>query len=161
MERCCSVTQSCPTLSGPINCSMPGFLVLYYLLEFAQTHIHWISDAIQLSHPLSSPSLPVFSLCQHQGLHIRWPKNWSFSFSINPSNKYSGLISFRVVWFDLLAVHGTHKSLLQYHSSEASILQHSAIFMIQLSHPYTSTENSFDYMALYWQSDDSAFSYTS
>ena len=99
-------------------------------------------DAIQPSHPLLSPSPPAFNLSQHQGLfqwgHIRWPKYWSFSFSISPSNEYSGLI-FRMDWLDLLAVLGTLKSLLQHRSSKASILQHSAFFIVQLSHPYMTT----------------------
>ena len=99
--------------------------------------------AIQPSHPLSSPS-PAFNLSQHQGLFqsvlcIRWPKYWSFSFSISPSNEYSGLISFRIDWFDLLAVQGTLESLLQHHSSKASILWCSAFFIVQLSHPYMTT----------------------
>ena len=101
-----------------------------------------LGDAIQPSHPLSSPSPPAFSLAQHQGLynqsvlHIRWPKYWSFSFSISPSNECSGLISFRKDWLDLLAVQGTLKSLLQHHSSKASIFLPSAFFTVQLSHPY-------------------------
>ena len=104
---CCSVTKSCPTLCDPMNCSMPGFPVLHYLPEFAQTHVHWASDTIQLSHPLLPasplaliffPSIRVFS--NESALLIRWPNNWSFS--ISPSNEYSGLISFRIDWFDLL-----------------------------------------------------------
>ena len=103
--------------------------------------------AIQPSYPLSSPSLPAFSLSQHQVwvfskesvLHIRWPKYWNFTFSISPSNEYSGLISFRMDWFDLLAVQGTLKSLLQYHSSKASVLWRSSFFTVQLSHPYMTT----------------------
>ena len=96
--------------------------------QFVQIHVHWVSDAIQPSHPLSPPSLPALNLSQHQGffqsaIHIRWPKYWSFSFSISPSNEYSGLIYFRIGWFDLLAVQGTLKSLLQHHSSKVSILQ--------------------------------------
>jgi len=104
-----------------------------------------VGDAIQLSHPVLSPSPPAFNLSQHQGLFkesvlcIRWPKYWSFSFSISPSNEYSGLISFRTDWLDLLAVLGTLKSLLQHHSSKASILRRSAFFIVQLSHPYMST----------------------
>ena len=99
---------------------------------------------MQPSHPLSSPSPPAFNLSQHQDLfqgvlQIRWPKHWSFSFSISPSNEYSGLISFRIDWLDLLAVQGTLKSLLQHYSSKASILQCSAFFMVQLSHPYMTT----------------------
>ena len=125
--------------------STPGFLVHHQLLELTQTHVRRVSDAIQPSHPLSSPSPPAFNLSQHQGLsnesvlHIRWPKYWRFSFSISPSNEYSGLISFRVDWLDLLAVQGTLKSLLQHHSSKASILQLSAFFIVQLSHPYMTT----------------------
>ena len=105
-----------------------------------QTHVHWVGDAIQPPHPLASP-YPAFSLSQHQGLFqwvsssIRWPKYWSFSFSINPSNVHPGLISFRMDWLDLLAVQGTLKSLLEHHSSKASILLHSAFFTVQLSHP--------------------------
>ena len=102
-------------------------------------------DAIQPSHPLSSPSPSAFNLSHHQGLFqwvsslLRWPKYWCFSFSISPSNEYSGLISFRMDWLDLLAVQGTLKSLLQHHSLKASILWHSAFFMVQLSHPYMTT----------------------
>ena len=125
---------------------MPGFPVLHQLLELAQTHVHQVSDAIQPSHPLLSPSPSTFNLSQHQGLFqwltvlcIRWPNYWRFSFSISPSNEYSGLISFRMDWLDLLAVQGTLKSLLQHHSSKASILQHSAFFIVQLSHPYMTT----------------------
>ena len=110
----------------------------------AQMHVHWVSDTIQPSYPLPSPSPP--NLSQHQGLHqcivffhTRWPKYWSFSFSISPSNEYSGLISFRIDWFDLLAVQGTLKSLLQHHSSKALILWCLAFFMVQLSHPHMTT----------------------
>ena len=108
-----------------MDCSTPGFPVHHQLLELTQTHVHRVGDAIQPSHPLSSPS-PDFNLSQHQGLfqlvlHIRWPKDWNFSFSISPSTEYSGLISFRTDWLDLLAVQGTLKSLLQHHSSKASI----------------------------------------
>ena len=128
-----------------MDCSMPGSPVHHQLLEIAQTHVHWISDAIQPSHPLSSPSPPasvfpsirVFS--NESVLHIRWLKYWSFIFSISPSNEYSGLISFRIDWFYLLAVQGTLKSLLQHPSSKASVLQHSAFFIVQLSHPYMTT----------------------
>ena len=124
---------------NPMDCSMPGFPVLHHLPELTQTHVHPIGDAIQPSHPLSSPSLPsvfpsirVFS--NESALGIRWPKCWSFSFSISPSDEYSGLISFRIDWFDLLAVQGTLKSLLQYHSLKASVLQCSAFFIAHLSH---------------------------
>ena len=121
-----SVSQSCVILCDPTDCSMPGFLVHHRLPELAQTHVHRLSDAIQPPHPLLSllllpsvfPSIMVFS--NEPVLHIQWPKYWSFSFSICPSNEYSGLISFRVVWFDLLAVQGTLRSLLQHHSSKAS-----------------------------------------
>ena len=139
---CCSssVTQSCPTLRHPMDCSTPGFAVHHQILELDQTHVLWVNDAIQTSRPLSSPSPPAFSLSQHQVLFQwvdsshQWPKYWSFSFSISPSNEYSGLISFRLDWFDLLAVQGTLKSLLQHHSSKASVLPCSAFFMVQLSH---------------------------
>ena len=129
-EHCCSVTQLCSTLCDPMDCSMPGFPVLHHLLELAQTHVHWVSDTIQPSCPLSYPSPLDFNLSQHQGLvwesalRIMWPKDWSFSFSISPSNEYSWLISFRIDWFDLLTVQGTLKSLLQNHSSKTSILLH-------------------------------------
>ena len=111
----------------------------YQLLELAQTHGHWVSDAIQLPQPLLLlpaifPSIRVFS--NESVLCIRWPKYWSFSFRISPSNEYSGLISLRIPWFDLLAVQGTLKSLLQHHSSKASILGCSAFFTVQFSHPY-------------------------
>ena len=137
-----SAAQSCLTLCDPKDCSMPGFPIHHYLPELAQTHVHRVSDAIQPSQPLSSPS-PAINLSQHirvffneSVLHIRWPKYWSFSFSISPSNEYSGLISFRMNWLDLLAVQGTLKSLLQLHSSKASMLRHSAFLIVQLSHPY-------------------------
>ena len=128
-----------------MDCSTPGFPVHHQLLELAQTHVHRVSDAIQPSHPLSSPSpLPsifpsirVFS--NESVLNIRWPKYWSFSFSISPSNEYSGLISFRMFWLDLLAVQGTLKSLLQHHSSKASILRCSVFFIVQLSYSYMTT----------------------
>ena len=123
----------------------PGFPVFHYLPVFAQTHVHWVGDAIQPSHPLPSHSPPALSLSQHQGLFqwlalcIRWPKYWSFSFSISTSNEYSGLISFRIDCFDLLAVQGTLKSLLQHHSSKASILRRLAFFMVQFLYPYMTT----------------------
>ena len=137
-----SVAQSCLTLCNPMDCSMPGLPVHRQLPEFTQTHVHRVCDTIQPSPPLSSlflllsifPSIRVFS--NESTLHIRWPKYWTSSFSISPSKEYSGLISFRVDWLDLLAVQGTLKSLLQHHSSKASILQHSAFFIVQLSHPH-------------------------
>ena len=125
-----------------MNRSTPGFPVHHQHPEFTQTHIHRVGDAIQPSHPLSSPSpsapippsIRVFS--NESTLHMRWPKYWSFSLSISPSNEYSGLISFRVDWLDLLAVQRTLKRLLQHYSSKASILQFSAFFIVQLSHLY-------------------------
>ena len=128
-----------------MDCSTPGLPVLHQLLEFAQTHVHWVGDAIQPSHPLLLPSPPAFNLSQHQGHFQRVSsshqvtKYSSFSFSISPSNEYSGLISFRMDWLDLLAVQETLKSLLQCHSSKASVFQHSAFFIVQLSHPYMTT----------------------
>ena len=115
------------------------------LLEFTQTQVHRVGDAIQSSHPLLSPSPLAFNFSSIRvfsnelALCIRWPKYWSFSFSISPSNEYSGLISFRMDWLDLLAVQGTLKSLFQHHSSKASILWLSALFMVQFSHPYMTT----------------------
>ena len=141
-----SVAQLCLTLCDPMHHSIPGFPVLHSLPEFAQTHVHWVDHAIKPSYPLSPSSPPAFNLSQHQGLLqwvfalcIRWPKYWSFNFSISLSNKYSGLISFRMDWLDLPAVQGTLKSILQHHSSKASILRHSAFFMVQLLHPYMTT----------------------
>ena len=143
---CCSVAQSCATLCDPMDCSMPGFPVRHYLLELAQAHVHWsgviTSNHLVHCHPLillSSvfPSIRVFS--NESALPIRWPNYWSFSFSISPSNEYSGLLSFNIDWLDLFPVQGTLKNLLQHHSSKASILQHSAFFMIQLAHPFMTT----------------------
>ena len=129
-----------------MNCSKQGFPVHHQFLELAQTHVHWVDDAIQPSHLLSSPSPPAFNRSQHQGL-FKWvsslhqvTKYYSFSFSLSPSSEYWGLISFRKEWFDLLAIQGTLKSLLQHHSSKASGLQSSAFFIVQLSHPYMTTE---------------------
>uniref|UniRef100_A0AC11EU61 Uncharacterized protein n=1 Tax=Ovis aries TaxID=9940 RepID=A0AC11EU61_SHEEP len=127
-----------------MNCSTPGLPVHHQLLKLTQTHVHRVSDAIQPSHPLSSPSLPAPNPSQHQSsnesaLRMRWPKYWSFSFSIIPSKEHAGLISFRMDWLDLLAVQGTLRRLLRYHSSKASILQHSAFFPVQLSHPHMTT----------------------
>ena len=140
-----SVTQSCLTLCDPMDCSMPGFPVHHQLPDPTQTHVHQVGDAIQPSHPLSPlllppsifPSIRVFS--NESVLRIRWPKYWSFSFSISPSNEYSGLISFRMYWLDLLVVQGTLKSLLQHHSSQASILRHWAFLIVQFSHLYMTT----------------------
>ena len=124
---------------------MPSFPVHHQLPEPTQTQFHRVSNAIQPSHPLSSPSPPTFNLSHirvfsiKSVLHIGWQKYWSFSFNISPSNEYSGLFPFRIDWFDPLAVQVTLKSLLQYHRSKASILQLSAFFIVQLSHPYTTT----------------------
>ena len=142
---CCSVTKSFLTLCNPMNCSTPGFPVLHYLPEFAQTHVHWSvmpSNHLSLCHslfflPSIFPSIRVFS--SESALCIGWPEYWSFSFGISPSNEYSRLTSFRIYWFDLLAVQMTLKSLLQHHSSKASGLWQSAFFMVQLSHPYMTT----------------------
>ena len=131
-----SVAQSCPTPCDPMNHSMPGLLVHHQLLEFTQTHVHWISDAIQPSHPLLSPSPPALNLSSirvfsnESALCIRWPKYWSFSFNISPSNEHPVPISFRMDWLDLLAVQGTLKSLLQHHSSKASIPLCSDFFIV-------------------------------
>ena len=130
-----SVTQLCLTLCNPMDHGTPDLPAHHQLPEFTQTHVHWVSDTIQPSHPLLSPS-PAFNLSQHQVfsnelvLRIRWPKYCSFSFNISPSNEYSVLISFRMDWLDLLAVQQTLMSLLQYHSSKASILWHSAFFIV-------------------------------
>ena len=129
----------------PEDHSTPGFPVYHQLLELAHTHVHRVGDAIQPSHPLCPllllpsifPSIRVFS--NESVLRTRWPKYWSYSFSISPSKEYSRLISFRIDWFDLLVVQGTLKSLVQHHSSKASILRRSAFFTVQLSHPYVTT----------------------
>ena len=128
-----------------MDCSTPGFPVHHQLSELTQTHVHqvwWTSNHLILCCPLPLlpsifPSIRVFS--DESVLHIRWPKYWSFSFNISPSNEYPGLISFRMDWLDLLAIQGILKSLLQHHSSKASILWHSAFFIVQLSHPYMTT----------------------
>ena len=116
-----SVTQLCLTLCDPMNCSTSGLPVHHQLLESTQIHVHCVGDAIQPSHPLS-PSPPALNLSQQSALCIRWPKYWSFSFNISPTNEHPGLISFRMDLLDLLAVQGTLKSLLQHHHSKASIL---------------------------------------
>ena len=135
-----------------MDCSTPGFPVHHQLPELAQTPVHRVGDAIQPSHLLSSPSPPTFNFpntrvfSNESVLHIMEPKYWSLSFSISSSNEYSGLISFRIDWLDLLAAKGTLKSLLQHHSSKASILWCSAFFTVQPSHPYMTIEknHSFD-----------------
>ena len=131
-----------------MDCSTPGFPVLHHFLEFAQTHVHRVGNAVQPCHPLSSlllllsvfPSIRVFT--NESTLCIRWPKHRNFSFSISPFNVCSGLISFKIGWFDLLAVRGTLKSLLQHHNSKASILWQSAFSVVQLSHPYMTSGKS-------------------
>ena len=154
-----------------MDCSMPGLPVHHRLPEFTQTHVHWVSNAktfllmpsnqlilcCPLLHlPSIFPNIRVFS--NKSALWIRWPKCWSFSFNISPSNEHPGLISFRMDWLDLLAVQGTHESLLQHHSSKASILRCSGCFIVQLSHQYMTTGKT---IALTrwtsWQSNVSAF----
>ena len=140
-----SVAQSCPTLCDPMNCSTPGLPVHHQLPEFTQTQS--IESVMPSSHlilcrpllllPSIFPSIRVFS--NESALCNRWPEYWNFSFNISPSNEHPGLISFRMDWLDLLAVQGTFKSLLQHHSSKSSILQRSALFIVQLSHPYMTT----------------------
>ena len=140
-----SVIQLCPTLCDPMDYSTPAFPLHHQLPELTQTHVHRVmmpSNHLILCRPLLFlpsiiPSIRVLS--KESVLHIRWPMYWSFSFS--PSNEYSGLTSFRIDWMDFLAVQGTHKSLLQNHSSKASVLWCSAFFMVQLSHPYMTTGN--------------------
>ena len=140
-----SVTQSCPTLCDPMNHSMPGLPVHHQIPEFTQTHVHQVGDAIQPSHPLSSPSPPALNLSQHQGL-FQW---------VNSSHQVARVLEFqlqhqsfqwtprsylfRIYWLDVHAVQGTLKSLLQHHSSKATILQRSTFFIVQLSHPYMTT----------------------
>ena len=158
-----SVSQLCPTLCNPMDCGTPGFPVLHYLPEFAQTHVDWIDDVIQPSHPLSPPSpshiVPSIRIFSNElALCIRWPTYWSFNLNITPSNEYSGLTSFRIDWLHFLAVQGTIKSLIQHHNSKASIIWCSAFFMIQPSHLYLTTGKiSFDYTDLCQQKDVSAF----
>ena len=128
-----------------MNCSMLSLPVHHQLLETTQTHVNWVADAIShlilccslLLPPSTFPSIRVFS--NESALCIRWPKYWSFTFNISPSNEHTGLISFRMDWLDLLAVQGTLKSLLQHHSSKALILRCSDFFTVQLSHPYMTT----------------------
>ena len=141
----------------PHDCSTPGLSVPHHLSEFAHIHSHCLGDAIPPPHPLTPSSPSALNLSQHQGFSnelavlIRWPKSWSFSNSL--SNEHPGLISFSNDWFHLLVVQGTLKSCLRHYSLKASVLQHSAFFMDQLSHQY----NNFDYTDLYWQRDAFAF----
>ena len=140
-----SVTQSCLTLCNPMNHSTPGLPVHHQLPEFRKLmpielvmpSNHLILCGPLLLLPSIPPNIRVFS--NESTLHMRWPKYWSFSFSINPSNEHPGLISFQMDWLDLHAVQGTLKSLLQHHRSKASIFRHSAFFTVQLSHPYMTT----------------------
>ena len=154
--------MDCSTVSFPVHCQLP---------EYAWTHVHWVSDAIYPSHSLSSPSPPAFNLSRYQGL-FKWVSSshlkkvssqgiyQSFSFNISPSNEYSELISFRIDWFDFLPAQGTLKSLLQNHSSKASILWHSDFFMVQLSHPYMTTGKTIGLTRwTCWQNNVSAFKY--
>ena len=135
---------SVPKPWAPRHCSTSGFPVLHYLPEFAHIHVHWV-DAISPSHPLLPASPFNFSLSKHQSLfhesavHIRWLNYWSFTFSISPSNEYSGLVSFKMDWLDLLAVQGTLKSLLQHHNSKSISSSGSAFLMVQFSHLYLTT----------------------
>ena len=164
----CSVTQWCPTPCDPMDWSKPGFPVLYHLPDLAQTHVHWVGDTIHPCHPLLPPSLPALNLSQHQGL-FQWvgclqqvAKYWSlsFSFSISPSNEYSGLIFFRIDWFDLLAVQGALKSLLQHHnlfeSISSSVLNLLYGPTLTLVHDYWKNHR-FDYTDLCRQSGISVF----
>ena len=137
--------QSCPTLCDPMNCSTPGFPVHHQLPELTQTHVHWVGEAIQPFHPLSSPSPSVFNLSQHQGL-FQWvssshqvAKVLGFQLQHQSFQWMFRTDFFRMDWLDLLAVQGTLKSLLQLHSSKASILRCSAFFIVQLSHSYMTT----------------------
>ena len=159
-----SVTQSYPTIWDSMDCSTPGSPVHHQLPELTQSHVHWIGDVIQPPHPLSSPS-PLALNLSHQQSHCKWvsslhqvAKDWSFSFSTKSFIEYSGLISFRIDWLDLLVVQGTLKSFLHHHSSKASFVQCSAFFMVHLSHSYMTTGKT---TALtIWtcrQSNDSAF----
>ena len=159
-----SFAQSCPTLCNPMDCSTPGFPAHHQLLELTQIPVHRVGDASNhfiLCHPLLLlpavfPSIRVFS--NESVLHIRWPKYWSFSFSINPSNEYSGLISFRIDWFGLLAVQGTLKSLLQHHSSKYQFFSAQFLYSPTLTSIHDHWKNqSFDYTDLCWQSNVFAF----
>ena len=162
-----SVTQSCPTLCDPMNCSTPGLPVHHQLPEFTQTHVHRVGDAIQPSHPLSSPFPPAPNPSQHQSL-FQWgnsshevAKVLEFQLQHHSSNEYSGLISFRMGWLDFLAVQGTVKSLLQHHSPKTSIFWCSAFFTVQLSHPYMTTGKTIALTrrTFGWQSNVSDFQY--
>ena len=146
MHQFISVTHSCQTFCDSIDFSTPGFPVHHQLLELTQTHVHWVSDAMQPPHPLSSPSLSTFNLSQHQGL-FKWVSSsqqvatvLEFQLQHQSLQWYSGLISFRMDWLDLIAVQETLKSLLQHHTLKALILQRCAFFIVQISHPYIPLE---------------------
>ena len=139
------VAQLCPTFCDPMDCNTPGLPVHHQLPKLTHIYVHWVGDAIQPSHPQLSPSPPAFNLSQHQGL-FQWvssshqvAKGLEFQFNISPSNEYSGLISLRMDWLAFLAVQGTLRSLLQHHSSKASVLPRSVFFIVQLSYPYMTT----------------------
>ena len=162
---CCSVAKSCLTLCDPMNRSISGLPVHHQLPEFTQTHVHWVDDAIQPSHPLLSPSTSAFNRSQHQGLfqwvvlHIRWPKYWNFSFSISPSNEYSGLTSFRIDWFSLQS-----KGLSRVFSNTTFKSINSSALSFLYSPTHTSIHDywenlSFDKMDLCWQINVSDFKY--
>ena len=152
LRYCCSAANSYPILCDLMDSSIPCSSVLHYLMEFAHIHIHWVSDTtyyLILCHPLLFLPLIFSSSRVFSVSWLSWPNYWSFSFNNSPSNEYSGLISFRINWFDFLAVQGTLKCLLQHHHSKASILQCSAPFMVQFTSVYDYLENhSFDYIDL-------------
>ena len=162
-SHCCSVDKSCLTLCDPMDCSMPGLPILnrsLSLLKLMSIESMMLSNHLIPCHLLlllSSIFLSIRIFSSESVLCIRWPKYWSFIFSISPSNEYSGLISFRIDWFDLLAIQGTLKSLFQHHSLKASILWHSAFFMVQPSHPYMTTGKTIALMDLCQQGNVSAF----
>ena len=146
---CCSVSQSCPTLCDPKDCSTPGFPVLPYLMEFGQTHVHWISDAIQPSHPLSSPSPPAVNISQHQGLFQR-VSSWHQVAKVLELQQQSFQWIFRTLNEYPVNIQGTLKSLLQDHNLKALILQCSAFFMVQLSYPYMTTGKTIPWIVAGW-----------
>ena len=155
----CSVAKVYLTLYNGMDCSMPGFPVLHYLPEFAQVHVLWVGDANDLilcGRLLLLPSifLSIRVFSKELAFHIRWPKYWRFTFNISPSNEYSGLIPFRIDWFNLHAIQGILKSLLQHHNTKASILWCLAFFTVPtLTSIHNYWENhSFDYIDLCWKS---------
>ena len=145
MSPLSSLTQSCPTLCNPMDCGTLSFIISHTLLKLMSIKSMMPSNSLILCHPLLLlpsifPTIRVFS--KELALHIGWPKYWRFSFSISPSTEYSGLISIRIDWFDLLVVQGTLRNLLQYHNSKATVLQSSAFLMVHLSHLYMTTGKS-------------------